>query len=54
MNKVLVAVAAAQRAFPELRFMQLIGNIFLDEDPYYVSDEEFVEAVFSYIKEHSK
>jgi hypothetical protein len=45
-------LAAAAKAFPQLRICQLIGNATNKPDTFYVTDEELARWLREYVKEH--
>jgi hypothetical protein len=40
----------AWRVDPDLRFTQLFGNVFRDEDPYYVEDDDTIKRIEEQMK----
>lgn len=40
----------AEQAYPNLRLLQLIGNIYGDRDTYYITDDELATAIAKYIE----
>jgi hypothetical protein len=47
-------IEVASSTFPNLRMGQILLNAIPKERLYYISDDDFMKALWAYIKEHGK